>query len=421
MQAAPYGTDPSSGPSPSTVRQRTALFVACVTVGLERFAFYVVVALLLLFLTERHHQSDAQASTWYGILMGATYFTPLFGGMISDRIGRWLSVNIGAFLLFVAYGLLSAGLLSAAIVLLSVGMGLLKANLTAAVGSIYPTAIERDIAFTRFYSAANIGSLPAGFASGWLAKRYGYPTAFLSASCACLLAWALWSLTERSLFTATHHTQNEESHAPERDRLITLYVLLPVAVLFFLSFQQSGASLTLFAKEHTVLSLFGITIEAPWFQSVSSALVIGLTPLLGHLWKRWPLATHRKFLMGMLLSSASCLVMSAASVYGGNTGRVSPWWLLSSYFLFSIGELCVSPIGFSLVTKLSPKRLLGVLMGAWFAAISLGNLGAGLMGRFWKVWPHHLFFGALAATSGIAVLLILGQQRRLGRVLGGST
>ena len=82
MQAAPYGTDPSSGPSPSTVRQRTALVVACVTIGLERFAFYVVVALLLLFLTERHHQSDAQASTWYGILMGATYFTPLFGGMI---------------------------------------------------------------------------------------------------------------------------------------------------------------------------------------------------------------------------------------------------------------------------------------------------------------------------------------------------
>jgi len=202
--------------------------------------------------------------------------------------------------------------------------------------------------------------------------------------------------------------------------LATIYVLLPVACLFFLSFHQNGSSLTLFAKDHSVLSLLGIRIEAPWFQSVHAGLILTLSPLLGLLWKRWPLASHHKFMLGMFLAAASSLVMSAASIVGGDTGRVSPWWLLTSYFVISVGELCVAPIGFSLVTKLAPKRLLGVLMGAWFAAIAIGNLGAGLIGRYWSVWPHRWFFFALATTSGFAAFLLMLQQGRLRRVLGGS-
>ena len=124
-------------------------------------------------------------------------------------------------------------------------------------------------------------------------------------------------------------------------------------------------------------------------------------------------------MIGMLLAAASSLIMSAASFVGGDTGRVSPWWLLLSYFVISVGELCVAPIGFSLVTKLAPKRLLGVLMGAWFAAIALGNLGAGLIGRYWAVWSHQMFFMVLATTSGFAALLMMLQQSRLRRVLGG--
>jgi POT family proton-dependent oligopeptide transporter len=407
-------------PDPADPRRGWALLIACITVALERFGFYTLVSLFVLFLTERRGHSEAQATTWYGVMMGATYFTPLIGGAVADRFGRWLCIAIAAFLLSIAYGLLTAGFLPLSIIFLSIGMGLFKGNITAAVGSLYQTETERDLALNRLYWAVNLGAFPAGFVGGWLATRYGYSAAFLAATGTCLLASYLWMFSGSTLFREHSHAQVNRSQAPEKDRLATIYVLLPVAALFFLSFHQNGSSLTLFAKDHTVLSLFGMHIEAPWFQSVNAGLIITLSPLLGLLWKRWPLASHHKFMLGMFLAAASSLIMSAASFVGGDSGRVSPLWLLTSYFVISVGELCVAPIGFSLVTKLAPKRLLGVLMGAWFAAIALGNLGAGLIGRYWSVWPHHWFFFALATTSGFAALLLMIQQNRLRKVLGGS-
>jgi len=413
-------TDFIQTPEPDDPRRARALLIACITIALERFGFYTLVSLFVLFLTERRGQSEGQANTWYGVMMGATYFTPLFGGALADRFGRWLCICIGAFLLACAYGLLTAGFLPLSILLLSIGMGLFKGNLTAAVGSLYQTEMERDLSFNRLYWAVNLGALPAGFVGGWLAKHYGYSAAFLSAAGSCLLAWCLWIFSGRTLF-AEHPTtaHARQSQASERDRLATIYVLLPVACLFFLSFHQNGSSMTLFAKDHTVLTLFGVSIEPPWFQSVHAGLIIGLTPLVGMFWQRISIANNHKFMLGMLLSAGSSAIMSMASFAARHQGRVSPWWLLASYFVMSCAELCVAPIGFSLVTKLAPKRLLGVLMGAWFAAIALGNLGAGLIGRYWAVWSHQMFFMVLATTSGFAALLMMLQQSRLRRVLGG--
>ena len=351
--------------------------------------------------------------------MGATYFTPLFGGALADRFGRWLCIGIGAFLLAVAYGLLTAGFLPLSILLLSIGMGLFKGNITAAVGSLYQLEKERDLSFNRLYWAVNLGALPAGFVGGWLAKHYGYSAAFLSAAGVCLLAWCLWMFSGRTLFTEHPTTAHaRQSQASETDRLATIYVLLPVACLFFLSFHQNGSSMTLFAKENTVLSLFGVSIEPPWFQSVHAGLIIGLTPLVGMFWQRVSIASNHKFMLGMLLSAGSSAIMSMASFAARHQGRVSPWWLLASYFVMSCAELCVAPIGFSLVTKLAPKRLLGVLMGAWFSAIAIGNLGAGIIGRYWSVWSHQVFFAALAMTSVLAALLLKMHEGRLAYVLG---
>jgi POT family proton-dependent oligopeptide transporter len=386
-------------PEPANSRAR-ALLIACITIALERFAFYSLVSLFVLFLTEHRGQSEAQANTWYGVMMGATYFTPLIGGAVADRFGRWLCIAIGVFLLASSYGLLTAGFLPLSIALLSIGMGLFKGNITAAVGSLYQTETERDLSLNRLYWAVNLGALPAGFVGGWLAKNYGYSAAFLSATGTCLLASCLWMFSGSTLFRDHSHAQVHRSQAPEKDRLATIYVLLPVAALFFLSFHQNGSSLTLFAKDHTVLSLLGMRIEAPWFQSVNAGLIIMLSPLLGLLWKRWPLASHHKFMLGMFLAAGSSLVMSAASLVGGDSGRVSPLWLLTSYFVMSVGELCVAPIGFSLVSKLAPKRMLGVLM-AWahgsprlHSGISAqdSSEGTGQRGRitgFSSCWQQH--------------------------------
>jgi len=134
-------TDSSPTPKPDERRGR-ALLIACITIALERFGFYTLVSLFVLYLVDHRGQSEAQANTWYGVMMGATYFTPLFGGALADRFGRWLCIGIGAFLLAVAYGLLTAGFLPLSILLLSIGMGLFKGNITAAVGSLYSTERE---------------------------------------------------------------------------------------------------------------------------------------------------------------------------------------------------------------------------------------------------------------------------------------
>ena len=118
-----------------------------------------------------------------------------------------------------------------------------------------------------------------------------------------------------------------------------------------------------------------------------------------------------------MLCSASCLVMVGASVFGGNVGRVSPLWLLSSYLLISIADLCVSPIGFSLVSRLAPPKIVGLLMGLWLSAISIGNYLAGFLGVYWKRWPHHSFFGLLVTTSALAISLLWSQRSRDGRSL----
>ncbi len=148
-------------PEPSDSRRARALLIACITIALERFAFYTLVSLFVLFLTERRGHSEAQATTWYGVMMGATYFTPLIGGAVADRFGRWPCIAIGVFLLAISYGLLTAGFLSLSIILLSIGMGLFKGNITAAVGSLYQTETERDLSLNRLYWAANLGALPS--------------------------------------------------------------------------------------------------------------------------------------------------------------------------------------------------------------------------------------------------------------------
>ncbi len=418
LSADSQGT-PSPIPDPERSRAY-ALLIACLTIALERFAFYVVFSLYTLCLLDRHQFTEAQAATHYGLFIGLAYFTPLLGGPIADLLGRWRTVATSGVLLSLSYFLfiydsLHVWFLS----LFSIGAGLFKGNITAAVGALFPTDAERDTAYSRFYLSVNLGALPSGVVGAWLVKHHGYSVAFLACGLSCLLATMLWC-SARSLLTAHHQPSRRHHEAPERDRLITIFVLLPVAVTFFFVFHQGGSSLTLFARDNTAPTLLGIALEPPAYQSLQAALVIGLTPLLNHIWQRWPLATHLKILLGLLLCSGSCLVMVTASLLGGNTDRVSPLWLIGSYLLISIAELCVSPVGFSLVSKLAPPRRVGLLMGLWLAAMAVGNLSAGLIGRYWTEWPHHIFFLVLSGLSALALPLLLAQRKRLRSILGGA-
>ena len=401
---------------------KLAFLIASVVVMIERFAFYLLFSLYTLYLTDEHRLSEKEATWNFGLFLAVMYFTPLFGGGIADRFGHWRTIVLGAALLALGYLALALSLpVVPCVAVLATGVGLFKGNLTALVGSLFPPS-ERDAAFSRFYWAVNLGALPSGVVGAWLRSQYGFRAAFLVCFVSIALVVPIGILT-RSLFH-TIHQHEAESHqtASERDRIATILGLLPVAMVFFCAFYQSGSSLTLFAKNDTRDTLLGIPISPPAYQSLQSALVLGMTPVLNRMFRRWPCSTRNKLLIGMGLCSLSCFVMADASIvasFWSSHGRVSPLWLIGSYTLISIAELCVSPLGFSLVSKLSPPRFAGFLMGLWMAAIAIGNLGTGLLGVLWERWSHAAFFGLLSGLSMLAIPLLWAQRRRLDRVLGG--
>ena len=414
----PSFVEPMTRPPPDA---KLAFLVVSGVVIIERFAFYVLFSLFTLYLLAEHRLNEDQATWNFGLLLAAMYFTPLFGGGIADWFGRWRTIVVGAALLAFGYLALALGLpVVPCVAVLATGVGLFKGNLTALVGALFPPS-ERDAAYSRFYWAVNLGALPSGFVGEQIRAAYGFRAAFL----VCFAAMAIivpFGLLTRSLFQQIYQYETDSRQTgSEGDRIATILGLLPVAMLFFCAFYQSGSSLTLFAKNNTRDTLLGVSIAPPVYQSLQAALVLGLTPVLNEIFRRWPCSTRNKLMIGMGLCSLSCLVMSDAAMvasFAGRGGRVSPLWLIGSYTLISVAELCVSPLGFSLVSKLSPPRIAGLLMGLWMAAIAMGNLGTGLLGILWMRWSHAAFFGLLTALSASAIPLLWVQRHRLDRVLG---
>jgi len=399
---------------------RFAFLLLCAVIAIERFAFYLLFSLFTLYLLTMN-RTEADATIEFGLLTSVMYFAPLVGGFVADRAGRWPTILFGVALLAIGYLALGIGLsFSASLAFLATGTGLFKGNFTALVGSLFPTS-ERDAAYSRFYWAVNLGSLPSGLVGAWLSAHYGFRPAFLLCFAVMALVIPFGILFRDSFRDTSIEPESAQHHTTDRERIITILTLLPVAMLFFCAFYQTGTSLTLFAKNNTQPALLGIPLAPPVYQSIHPALVLVLTPILVRFFRRWPLTTWKKLSLGMGFCSLSCLVMMDASVvasFASSHGRVSPLWLIGSYTLLSIAELCVSPLGFSLVSKLSPPKFAGLLMGMWMAAIALGNLATGFLGILWERWSHAAFFGLLTGLSALAIPLLWTQRRRLDRVLG---
>ena len=399
---------------------RFAFLLLCTVIAIERFAFYLLFSLFTLYLLTMN-RTEADATIEFGLLTSVMYFAPLVGGFVADRAGRWPTILFGVALLAIGYLALGIGLsFSASLAFLATGTGLFKGNFTALVGSLFPTS-ERDAAYSRFYWAVNLGSLPSGLVGAWLSARFGFRSAFLLCFAVMALVIPFGILFRDSFRDAAIVSESAQHHTTDRERIVAILILLPVAMLFFCAFYQTGTSLTLFAKNNTQPALLGIPLAPPVYQSIHPALVLVLTPILVRFFRRWPMTTWKKLSLGMGFCSLSCLVMMDASVvasFASSHGRVSPLWLIGSYTLLSIAELCVSPLGFSLVSKISPPKFAGLLMGMWMAAIALGNLATGFLGILWERWSHAAFFGLLTGLSALAIPLLWTQRRRLDRVLG---
>ncbi len=315
---------------------------------------------------------------------------------------------------------------------LIVGNGLFKPNISTMVGDLYPEGDNRrDGAFTIFYMGINIGSLLAGVIAGTASAVYGWKAGFL-----CAYVGMLMSLLIQVFFaqrylgdigTVPAAVRDAENNASgkkepltkiERDRLKVILVMCTFVIVFWAGFEQVYGLMNIYSQEYTNRMIGNFEVPAAWFQSLNPFFIIICAPILAALWVRMGKSEPNspvKFALAMfsLALGFACMIGAALEQNGDVTVKTSMMWLVGAYFFHTIGELCLSPIGLSMVTKLAPLRLASLMMGAWFGANAIANYIAGVVGAsIGEAGPLAIFSG-IAITAVIAGALLLLFSNKL--------
>lgn len=427
----------------------------------ERFSYYGMRSILVLYMTATVAQGGLgfdvkTAATLYGSYTMWVYLTGLPGGLAADRLlGAKLAVLLGGVVIVcghVAMVFHSMIFFYAGLTLIAIGTGLLKPNISTMVGSLYSeNDPRRDSGFSIFYMGINIGALLAPLTVGYLAqgesfKRFltslgldpgkSWHWGFGAAAVGMTLGLIVYLINRKRIEhvgnRTTRQQKKEERAVPSQPltatdwkRIGAIFIFFLFTILFWAAYEQKGASLNLFARDLVRTEVFGMRFPSSWLQSCTPAFVIMLAPIFSYLWVR--LGTRQpsspvKFTLGLVfIGLAYCLLVPAAWMTG--QGRISPLWLVGLYFLEVVGEMCLSPVGLSTVTKLAPLKLVGIMMGVWFLAASFGNKVAGYLSTFFVVNnPTQLvkLYGAIALglliSAGILALLTPKVKKLMGTV-----
>ena len=415
----------------------------------ERFAYYGMRALLILYMTAAAVNgglgfNTEHAAAIYGWYTFSVYALAIPGGWIADRfLGQYRSVLVGG--IIIALGQFSLALAPlpffyGGLILIAVGTGLLKPNVSTMVGSLYEEQDNRrDAGFSIFYMGINVGAMISPLVAGTLGQRVSWHLGFAVGGVGMTAGVIQYILGKRRLMPALERLAARKPEpasakvslaggfsAEEWKRIAAIGVFFVFSMLFWAAFEQAGSSLNLFADRYTRLSVFGFSFPSTWFQSLNSFfMVFGLALFFSWLWLR--LGRHEpsspaKFAYGLLFVGLGFLLLVPGSILaqaGGKTTLVSPMWLTGVYLLHTIGELCLSPVGLSLMTKLAPPRIVGLMMGVWFLSTATGNKMGGWVAGFFDTLPLPMLFAAVAGTTiGSAVVLVL-LIRPLRRLMGG--
>lgn len=412
----------------------------------ERFAYYGMRALLILYLIDTTTGglgwSREQASQLYGWYNGLAFLTPVAGGWLADRfLGTNRSLVVGGSL--IASGHLTLALGSewsfyAGLALIIAGTGFFKPNVYTMVGQLYRERDpRRDAGFTLYYMGINLGALFGPLVCAWVAAhpRLGWRYGFAVAGCSMLigLMFYLWTRRHRLQGVGLPPAVRPSPALPrgaggsgltagEKRRILALGIVTIFVVFFWLAFEQVGSSLNVFAAQRTERRVDGWLatlvpegeIPAAWFQAVNPLFVLLLAPLMAGLWQRMGSkapSTQAKMALGLVLLGCAYVVMVLGAAASDQGDRVSPWFLVGFYLIYSLGELCFLPAGFSFVGQAAPARLASVLMGLWFTANFVANvLGGYLAGMTERIERGELFqvFGGQADFFLIFVILCAG-------------
>ena len=453
----------------------------------ERFSYYGMRALLILFMTAPAAAGGlgfdtAVAGAIYGLYTSSVYMACLPGGWIADRlIGARRAVLYGGIL--IAAGHFSMALQSLAtfylgLTLIVLGTGLLKGNVAVIVGQLYPPDDQRrDAGFSIFYMGINLGAFIAPLVCGYLGQRVNWHVGFGAAGVGMTLGVVQYVLGARTLGDAGIHpaqamdpgtrrwasiggialvllgaalfagvipiTATQIANTAgvalvggalaffawlflspgwtptERRRLYAIAMLFIAACLFWSQFEQAGSTLNLFGDRATRTSILGWTFPSSYYQALQPLFIITFAPVFAWLWitlgRREP-SSPTKFAFGLLCAGGGFAVVAMAAVFAANGVKVSPMWLVVTYLLHTFGELALSPVGMSAMTKLAPTRIAGLIMGVWYLSISIGNLTGGRISSLYGTMSLPTLFGIVGAFgigAGFVMFLLAPPIRRL--------
>jgi len=464
----------------------------------ERFSYYGMRALLILFMVKTAADGGLgydtkKAAAIYGTYTMSVYLLSILGGFIADNfIGARRSVLIGGIIIACGhYAMAFSGQSTffAGLVLIALGTGLLKPNISTMVGSLYsPTDERRDAGFSIFYMGINIGAFLAPLVTGYLAQSASWKTqlsswgldpvhswhwGFAAAGVGMTFGLVMYVLQRERLAQVGHAPVAENNHGrpwgklalvalgslaliaamkasdqypalvyvlfalqiaailffafkPTADskRIAAILVFFFAAEIFWAIFEQTGSTISLFADKLTRNEILGQSFPSSWWQSVNSIWVILLAPVFAFLWislgAKQP-SSPMKFVFGLLFVALSFVLMVPAAKLTAE-GKVGPLWLVGLFFLQTVGEMLLSPVGLSTMTKLAPQRLLGMVMGIWFLAAALGNKLAGVLaGEFKSDNADQLatFFWHQALAVGACTLVLFALVPWVKKLMGG--
>lgn len=424
------------------------LYILFFTEMWERFSYYGMRAILVLYLVAEAGSgnpglgwTNGDALSLYGTYTMLVYVASIPGGWIADKfLGQKQSVLVGGILLVLGHGILSVEEMWAfytGLGLIIAGVGMLKPNISTMVGGLYKAGdIRRDKGFTIFYIGINIGAFLSSLIVGYVGEVYGWHYGFGLAAIGMALGLIQYLVGQKHLKYVGNNTNKsidpEEKAAMkrplnkiERDRMIVLFISFILVIVFWGAFEQAGGLMNIYASEKTDRLLLGWTVPASWFQSLNAMFIIILGTAVAAYWAKRKLkgkisTSLFKMCLGLIIMGMGFFFMTAAAAQFNSEGSSAMYWLVLAYLFHTVGELCLSPVALSYITKLAPLKYASLMMGVYFAMTGFGNKVAGLLGESASDLGEYTVFTGIAVFCVIFGLLVMLIRNKLEKLTHGA-